>query len=192
MLRSYKLERKTGLCWTGVEKKKNPGGREKSFCSAVKSSLWGRCLQLFVIKQGVALETASLFNFSTEKNPCSLTCLNLCPARCQPQGFRHFTVKETCQHPFQLSSPQNQILLQADASVSCLIPAIITLAEITWRGCVSVTGDICRARKVFFHTDAAQAVGKIPLDVNNMKIDLMSISGHKIYGPKGTFTEVLF
>lgn len=46
-------------------------------------------------------------------------------------------------------------------------------------------GALCRKNKVFFHTDAAQAVGKIPLDVNKMKIDLMSISGHKIYGPKG-------
>jgi cysteine desulfurase len=46
-------------------------------------------------------------------------------------------------------------------------------------------GDICRKHKVYFHTDAAQAFGKIPLDVNEMNIDLMSISGHKIYGPKG-------
>ncbi|XP_072735134.1 cysteine desulfurase isoform X3 [Ciconia boyciana] len=46
-------------------------------------------------------------------------------------------------------------------------------------------GEICRAHKVFFHTDAAQAIGKIPMDVNDMKIDLMSISAHKIYGPKG-------
>ncbi|KAJ1933049.1 cysteine desulfurase, partial [Kickxella alabastrina] len=44
---------------------------------------------------------------------------------------------------------------------------------------------LCRKRRIFFHTDAAQAAGKIPLDVNEMKIDLMSISGHKLYGPKG-------
>ncbi len=46
-------------------------------------------------------------------------------------------------------------------------------------------GAICRERGVFFHTDAAQAVGKIPLDAGAMHIDLMSISGHKVYGPKG-------
>jgi cysteine desulfurase len=46
-------------------------------------------------------------------------------------------------------------------------------------------GALCRSRSVLFHTDAAQAFGKIPLDVEAMRIDLMSISGHKIYGPKG-------
>ena len=50
---------------------------------------------------------------------------------------------------------------------------------------VAEIGALCRARGIYFHTDAAQAVGKIPLDVDTMAIDLMSISGHKIYGPKG-------
>jgi cysteine desulfurase len=46
-------------------------------------------------------------------------------------------------------------------------------------------GALCRNRGVLLHTDAAQAFGKIPIDVEAMRIDLMSISGHKIYGPKG-------
>lgn len=46
-------------------------------------------------------------------------------------------------------------------------------------------GKICRKHGAYFHTDCAQAFGKIPLDVEKMNIDLMSISGHKIYGPKG-------
>ncbi len=46
-------------------------------------------------------------------------------------------------------------------------------------------GKLCRSKKVFFHTDAAQMVGKIPIDVDAMNIDALSISGHKVYGPKG-------
>ncbi|UFX98520.1 IscS subfamily cysteine desulfurase [Candidatus Gromoviella agglomerans] len=46
-------------------------------------------------------------------------------------------------------------------------------------------GAICRENEVIFHTDAAQAIGNIEIDVNEMNIDMMSISSHKIYGPKG-------
>lgn len=46
-------------------------------------------------------------------------------------------------------------------------------------------GRICRDRRIFFHTDAAQMVGKLPINVDDMNIDVMSMSGHKIYGPKG-------
>lgn len=46
-------------------------------------------------------------------------------------------------------------------------------------------GAICRSCGVLFHTDAAQAIGKIPLDVEAMKIDLLSMTAHKVYGPKG-------
>jgi cysteine desulfurase len=46
-------------------------------------------------------------------------------------------------------------------------------------------GELCRSQNVLFHTDAAQAIGKIPLNVDAMKIDLMSLTGHKVYAPKG-------
>jgi cysteine desulfurase len=50
---------------------------------------------------------------------------------------------------------------------------------------VAAIGELTRARKILFHVDAAQSAGKVPIDLEAMKVDLMSLSAHKIYGPKG-------
>ncbi|KAJ2155896.1 cysteine desulfurase [Coemansia sp. RSA 552] len=76
-------------------------------------------------------------------------------------------------------------LKQAIRPTTVLVSIMAVNNEIGVIQDLAAIGKICRENRVFFHTDAAQAAGKIPLNVNEMNIDLMSISGHKLYGPKG-------
>ncbi len=76
-------------------------------------------------------------------------------------------------------------LRNAITDKTCLISIMAVHNEIGVIQPLKEIGQICKEKNVIFHTDAAQGFGKIPLNVDEMNIDLMSISGHKIYGPGG-------
>ncbi|KAI2624118.1 cysteine desulfurase [Xylaria nigripes] len=109
----------------------------------------------------------------------------------------HKCVLDSCRHlqdegfevtylPVQNNGLINMEELEAAIRPDTALVSIMTVNnEIGVIQPIEQIGKLCREKKIFFHTDAAQAVGKIPLDVNAMNIDLMSISSHKIYGPKG-------
>ncbi len=110
----------------------------------------------------------------------------------------HKCVLDTCRHLEQeegfevtyLPVAENGLLdpevLKAAITDNTLLVSVMAVNnEIGVIQPLTEIGAICRENGVFFHTDAAQGVGKIPLDVDAMNIDLMSISGHKIYGPMG-------
>lgn len=109
----------------------------------------------------------------------------------------HKCVLDSCRHlqedgfqitylPVQSSGLIDLAVLEAAIRPETALVSIMTVNnEIGVVQPVDEIGRLCRSRKIFFHTDAAQAVGKIPVDVNKMNVDLMSISSHKLYGPKG-------
>ncbi|WPY00976.1 Cysteine desulfurase [Candidatus Trichorickettsia mobilis] len=109
----------------------------------------------------------------------------------------HKCVLDACRHAEQdgfqvtyLPVKQNGLvdleLLQQTITANTMLVSIMAVHnEIGVIQPLAQIGKICRANGVFFHSDIAQAYGKIPIDVNECNIDLASISGHKIYGPKG-------
>jgi len=109
----------------------------------------------------------------------------------------HKCVLDTCRHLEQQGFEvtylpvQKNGLIDLDALRAAVTDKTVVVSVMAVNNEIGVIqplaeiGKICREKKAFFHTDAAQAAGKIALDVEAMNIDLMSISGHKIYGPKG-------
>lgn len=68
---------------------------------------------------------------------------------------------------------------------TCLVSIMFANNEIGTIQPIKEIGEICHKHKVIFHTDAVQAVGHVPIDVNEMNIDMLSMSAHKFHGPKG-------
>lgn len=87
--------------------------------------------------------------------------------------------------------PEPNGLVDMDKLVAAIRPDTILISimhvnnEIGVIQDIAAIGEICRARKILFHVDAAQSTGKVPIDLQTMKVDLMSFSAHKTYGPKG-------
>ncbi|MDF2880566.1 MAG: cysteine desulfurase NifS [Clostridiaceae bacterium] len=77
-------------------------------------------------------------------------------------------------------------LLESKIKKSTIMVSIMTANnEIGTIEPVKEIGDICKDKNIIFHTDAVQAIGAVPIDVNEMNIDLLSMAAHKFYGPKG-------
>ncbi len=111
--------------------------------------------------------------------------------------IEHKAVLDTCRHlereGFEVTylDPDSHGLISADAVAGALRDDTILVSimyannEIGTVNDISAIGEVTRNAGVLYHVDAAQAAGKIPIDLEQMKVDLMSISGHKMYGPKG-------
>lgn len=70
-------------------------------------------------------------------------------------------------------------------SDTCLVTVMFANNEIGTIMPIAEIGKICREKRVLFHTDAVQAIGNVPINVREMNVDMLSLSGHKIHAPKG-------
>jgi len=96
---------------------------------------------------------------------------------------RGFELTELRVDKFGLVDPEN--IRKAIQPNTILVSVMHANNEIGTIEPIVEIGKICREKNVYFHTDAAQTFGKIPIDVNKMNIDLLTASSHKMYGPKG-------
>lgn len=111
--------------------------------------------------------------------------------------FEHHAVLHTCQflekQGFEvtyLPVDENGLITakQVEDAIredTCLVTIMFANNEIGTIMPIAEIGEICKSRKIPFHTDAVQAVGNVPIDVKEMNIDMLSLSGHKIHAPKG-------
>ena len=103
------------------------------------------------------------------------------------------TMRELERQGFEVTylDVQDDGLLDLDAFVGALRPDTILVSVMSVNNEIGVIqdvpriGEICRERGIIFHVDSAQATGKIDIDLSTLKVDLMSFSAHKTYGPKG-------
>lgn len=112
-------------------------------------------------------------------------------------GVEHKAVLDSCQHleeqGFEVTylSPDGEGRIAPQTVAEALRPdtLLVSIMHVNNElGCVNdiaAIGALCRERGVLYHVDAAQSPGKIPLDVARTPVDLMSLSAHKVYGPKG-------
>jgi cysteine desulfurase len=100
--------------------------------------------------------------------------------RLEQEGFR-ITILPVDRHG--LISPEQ--IAEALTEQTVMVSIMAANNEVGTLQPIEAIGKLCKERGVLFHTDAAQATGKIPMDVEAMGIDLLSISAHKMYGPKG-------
>jgi cysteine desulfurase len=113
------------------------------------------------------------------------------------QVTEHKAVLDTCKRLEKYGYRVTYLPVKADGLIeiedlkramddkTILVSIMIANNEIGVVQPIAEIGKLCHERGVLFHTDGVQAVGKIPVDVNAMNIDALSLSGHKIYGPKG-------